>query len=88
MSDDRSPAEVLAEAIQNGQVHPAVAGFLAHLDDQLGKLVAAQIDDREKVADDQGDDQGADGDQGDDDKAPAAPRKATPSAVAGKQAHR
>lgn len=75
--EDLSPAEVLAEAVQNGQVHPAVAGFLAHLDTQLDGLINPPA-----PAGDDGDQD----DSGTDDKGDAKPPvKATPSAVAGRK---
>lgn len=75
--NEPDPVADFADAVGNGQIHPAVAGMFAHLDNRLSDLLDKQADRNERDPDD-------DDETGD--KVP--PRKATPSTVAGKAGHK
>lgn len=78
--DHDDAREAFAEAVANGQVHPALAGYLASIDDKLAALV--ERPDPEPGDDGDRDDDGKQPDPGPDSE--KAPSKATPSTVARK----
>lgn len=72
--------ERLSDAIGNGQVHPALADYLALVDDEL----QGAADRHQALLDDLAADKAAESEPEPDDK-PKAAAKATPAAVASKQ---
>lgn len=90
MSQDQNhepdPVADFAEAVGNGQIHPAVVGMFAHLDNRLSDLLDRKNADPEDPDDSEPE---PEPEPEIDDKAPSkTPRKATPSTVAGKANHR